>query len=69
MDNWLESARVESGMTKTKLANIVGLDMSAIGKYERGERRPSVETAKKIAHVLGFDWKLFFPDDGEAGSG
>jgi transcriptional regulator with XRE-family HTH domain len=34
-----------------------------VSKIELGERRPSVEVAKKIAAVLFFDWTLFFEDD------
>jgi len=30
------------------------------GMIEKGERRPSVDVAKKIAEVLGIDWTLFF---------
>jgi len=29
-------------------------------KIETGERRLSVEIAKKIAEILGFDWTKFF---------
>lgn len=63
MAEWLETARINCGMTKTALAEIVNVDISVIGKYERGERRPSVETAKKIAEALGFDWTRFFEDE------
>lgn len=29
---------------------------------ENGKRRPSVEAAKRIAAVLGFDWTKFYQD-------
>ncbi len=32
-------------------------------KIERGEANPSVDVAKRIAAVLGFDWTRFFEDD------
>ena len=57
---WLANYRVEKGLTKKQLAETVQLDISAIGKYERGERRPSPEKAKVIAETLGFDWTKFF---------
>ena len=41
---------------------MLDMNISIIGKYERNERRPSVETAKAIADVLGFDWTKFFED-------
>lgn len=30
------------------------------GMIEKGERRPSVDVAKKISEVLGIDWTIFF---------
>jgi len=60
---WLENARTEKRLTKASLAGLVNIDATTIGKYERGERRPSVETAKKIATALNFDWTLFFQDE------
>ena len=63
MLDWLIEAREKQDMSKTELSKAVGVDISAIGKYERGERRPSVEKAKEIANTLGFDWRLFYPDE------
>lgn len=61
--DWLEATRKERGFTKKALADRVGLEISVIGKYERGERRPSVENAKAIAAALGFDWTKFFDNE------
>jgi putative transcriptional regulator len=36
-----------------------------ITEVENGNANPSVEVAKKIAAVLGFNWTLFFEDEGE----
>ncbi|AGK51999.1 helix-turn-helix transcriptional regulator [Bacillus sp. 1NLA3E] len=30
------------------------------GMIENGERRPSVDVAKKISNVLGVEWTIFF---------
>ena len=62
MKNWLGHARELKGFTKRKLAEVVGIESSNIGKYEAGKRRPSPEVTKKIAAVLGFDWTRFFED-------
>ena len=62
MAEWLTNMREKHGMTKTALSHLVGVDISTIGKYERGERRPSVKKAKEIAEVLGFDWTMFYSD-------
>lgn len=50
-------------MSQACVAEKSGITQSAYFYIENGERRPSVETAKKIAAVLGFDWTLFFPDE------
>jgi transcriptional regulator with XRE-family HTH domain len=50
-------------MKQIEVAEKVGITQQMYWMIENGERRPSVETAKKIAAVLGFDWVLFFPDE------
>jgi transcriptional regulator with XRE-family HTH domain len=44
--------RKQKSWSQTALAKAVGASREAIGKYERGEALPSVETAKKIADAL-----------------
>jgi len=60
MRDWLRSKRREKKLTQSELAEMVGADETTISKIEVGERRPSVELAKKIAAVLGFDWTRFY---------
>ena len=62
MRDWLKTIRIDSKLTQAALSERVGIDITAIGKYESGERRPSVETAKKIAAELNFDWTRFYED-------
>lgn len=50
-------------MTIRQVSELVGISESFYCMIENGERRPSVETAKKIGAVLGFDWTRFYPDD------
>lgn len=45
--------RKQKGWSQTELAKQIGASREAIGKYERNEASPSVETAKKIANVFG----------------
>ena len=52
-------------MTQQEVAEAVGLTDVAISYIESGTRRPSVETAKRIAKVLNIDWTEFFNDDPE----
>ena len=44
--------RKSGGISQTDLAKQIGASREAIGKYERNEAMPSVETAKKIADVF-----------------
>lgn len=56
----LKASRKAKRMRQTDLATIAGISSSMVVKLERGERKPSVKVAKKIAAVLGFDWTEFF---------
>ena len=49
MRDWLRNKRLEKQLTQAQLAKMVGADATMISKIEVGERRPSVELAKKIA--------------------
>lgn len=60
MRDWLRNKRLEKQLTQAQLAKIVGADATMISKIEVGDRRPSVELAKKIAEALGFDWTRFY---------
>jgi len=44
--------RKVKGLSQTELAKNINASREAIGKYERNEAMPSVETAKKIADVF-----------------
>ena len=60
---WLKHIRIDADMTQIEVAERVGISQQMYWMIENGERRPSVETAKKIAAVLGFNWTEFFPDE------
>lgn len=63
MRTWLRSIRLMKGYSEKKLAEAINVAQSVYHRYETGERRPTVQTAKAIGRVLGFDWTLFFPDE------
>ena len=63
MRTWLKNIRTEKNLTQSEIAKMAGVDVTMISKIELGERRPSVEVAKKIAAVLGFNWTRFYEDD------
>ena len=56
----IEKGLSTKGYTKYQMAVILGVDRSYITHIVKGERMPSVEMAKRIATLLGFDWKDFF---------
>ena len=62
----MKQKREISGLTQKQLANKVSVSEQFIYLIEAGERRPSVNTAKKIAKELGFEWSLFYEDAAEA---
>jgi DNA-binding XRE family transcriptional regulator len=55
----MKRKRKEKMLTQEQLAGIVGVERSTITKIENGGKT-SVNTAKKIAKALGFDWTLFY---------
>ena len=58
MRDWLVALR--AGRSQSKVAKEIGIAQSTYASIETGYRTPSVETAKKIADVLGFPWTRFF---------
>lgn len=60
MLEWLVEKRGKR--TQQAVADEIGIAQSTYGSIEVGSRRPSVDTAKKIAAVLGFEWTRFFDE-------
>lgn len=60
--NWLKKIRNEKGLTQQDVANSGGFARTYYTMVEQGKRTPSVDVAKSIARVLGFDWTIFFDD-------
>lgn len=66
---WLRSIRIKKGMSQKEIAEMVGIAQPSYWKIECGQCNPSVDTAKRIASVLNFDWTKFFDDsDGQSDS-
>ena len=63
MRKWLIELR--KGRSQTQIAEAAGISQQMYSAIELGERRPSVEVAKKIASVLGFPWTRFYEDEDE----
>jgi Zn-dependent peptidase ImmA (M78 family)/DNA-binding XRE family transcriptional regulator len=56
-------ARKRRGLTKSRLAKEVGVDLRSVTAYESGEYPPREDTAAQIASVLKFPPEFFYGDD------
>lgn len=73
----LEEVRKARGLSKRRLANMIGSCDVTIRKYETGERRPSLRTIRKLAVALGVNTNQlvasFYADvcdvEGQTGNG
>lgn len=64
MKNNLEYFRKEAGMTRAKLASIVGVDRTVIWRYEKGICQPRDEVKVRIARALSKSVEeIFFSPD------
>lgn len=61
----VKEKRLEKKLTQDDLARKAKVSRTMISKIESGQANPSVETAKKIAGVLGFKWSKIFEDKRE----
>ncbi len=59
---FVREKRIASKMTLKDVATAAGISECFASQIETGQRRPSVEVAKRIAAVLGFEWTRFFED-------
>ena len=60
MREWLFKLRTSRGMSQAKCGAACGITQAMYGMIERGERNPSVKTAKRISEMFGFPWTKFF---------
>lgn len=56
----LRAVREAAGLTQEQLAEAIGVTRQAVGNYETGVHKPSVEVAKAIGQVLNFDWTKLY---------
>lgn len=50
----IKQHREKRKLSRAALAELSGLHQTYIGLLERGERSPNLDTARAIAHALGF---------------
>ncbi len=56
----IKSFRTKQELTQQELADLVGITVSTVQKYESGERNPSSSNLKKIAQALDVQENLFY---------
>ncbi|QNK89397.1 helix-turn-helix transcriptional regulator [Sporosarcina sp. resist] len=59
--------RNDLGYSHQDVADHTKITRQFYGMIENGERRPSVEVAKKIGSFLGLDWTIFFEVESNLG--
>jgi Zn-dependent peptidase ImmA (M78 family)/DNA-binding XRE family transcriptional regulator len=59
----LTLARKRRGMTMTKLAFKIGVELRSISGYEKGEYRPEEDKVEKLARTLAFPRTFFYGPD------
>ena len=48
----IKQLRIRKGISQKELAKLLDIDQTSISKYEKGQRNPTPERAKKIAEAL-----------------
>jgi len=67
MRGWLKKIRETAGLSQSQVAEKAGITQnyySYIESGQRGEKLP-IQTAKKIAKALNFDWQKFYEEGDE----
>lgn len=66
MRDWLIALREQKKYTQKEVAERIYVSQPSYCNIESGARRPSVDTAKRIAAMLDFDWTRFYADENGA---
>lgn len=59
LGNRLKQARKEKGLSQEELANLVGLKVETVSKYEQGDRTPGIGKLQLIANAFGCETSRF----------
>ena len=65
LGNRLKQARKEKGLSQEKLANLIGLKVGTVSKYEQGDRTPGIGKLQLIANALDCDTSRFVASSDE----
>lgn len=53
MNEQLRRLRIERGLSQESVAACIGVTTAFVGQLERGEKRPSLDTARRLALFFG----------------
>ena len=56
-------ARMDAGLTQREIADRIGVSESMIWAYERGKRKPKLETINRFAQAIGVDPSTLYGDE------
>ncbi len=59
----IEKYRKERDLTRNELAELVGVAMPTVYRWENGDRLPDIVTLMKIARLLGIKYDKFMSDE------
>ena len=59
----IEKYRKERDLTRNELAELVGVTMPTVYRWENGDRLPDIATLMKIARLLGIKYDKFMCDE------
>lgn len=59
----IEKGLKEKQFSKNQAAQILGVDRSYLTHIVKGDKTPAPEMAKRIALLLGFDWRIFYSNN------
>ena len=59
----LKTKRLDKEMSQAEVANMIGVNVTSINKYELNRRRPSPGVAQKLAKLFDFEWTIFYVED------
>ncbi len=57
---WLITYRLNHGLTRRKVAQMLHISEPAYFAYEKGTRTPKPIKAKLLGEILDFDWTKFY---------
>ena len=60
---WLKDRRVQLGLTTYRAAALSGISQGHYSMIENGSRGVRIQTAKRIAKALDFEWTRFYEEE------